>query len=219
MSDLSLNPEQSESQHKSLSQSGSSNQPESSSWAASRKTESYRACIACSEDFPPLDLYQCPCSDEYCRECLTGLVHLSLRDETLFPPRCCRQPIPIITGSWFSRDLVLQLYAKQLEHETPNRTYCSVLTCSTFVPPAYIIGAIARCPTCSQLTCTNCKEEQHAGICRQNDTLKELRKLANENGWQICCVYHRIVKLDRGCYHISKSYVAAVLALPRPNSS
>ncbi|CAG1995743.1 unnamed protein product [Fusarium graminearum] len=38
MSDLSLNPEQSESQHKSLSQSGSPNQPESSMGISTNKS-------------------------------------------------------------------------------------------------------------------------------------------------------------------------------------
>lgn len=72
---------------------------ESSSSAASRAPPETRECIACTDRFPPAALLRSPCSHEYCRECLVGLVQSSLRDESLFPPRCCTQPIPIETGA------------------------------------------------------------------------------------------------------------------------
>ncbi|KAM0233003.1 hypothetical protein ACHAPO_007468 [Fusarium lateritium] len=139
-------------------------QSESSSWAASRKSEGSRECVACRDQFPPLALSRSPCSHEYCRECLVGLVRSSLQDESLFPPRCCRQTIPVNTGRWFSPELVGRYKAKKMEYETTNRIYCSEPTCSTFVPPAFISGEIAQCPRCSRKTCTHCKGQQHTGI-------------------------------------------------------
>ncbi|KAF9773070.1 hypothetical protein IL306_009166 [Fusarium sp. DS 682] len=47
-----------------------SGQPESSSWASSRKPSQTRECIACNDRFPPLALSKSPCSHDYCRECL-----------------------------------------------------------------------------------------------------------------------------------------------------
>ncbi|RSL65566.1 hypothetical protein CEP53_003620 [Fusarium sp. AF-6] len=76
-----------------------SDHAESSSSAASRAQPETRECIACTDRFPAPALLRSPCSHEYCRECLVGLVQSSLRDESLFPPRCCTQPIPIETGA------------------------------------------------------------------------------------------------------------------------
>jgi hypothetical protein len=179
-------------------------QPESSSWAASRKPEAVRECIACGDEFPPFALSRSPCSHEYCRKCLVGLVRSSLQDESLFPPRCCRLPIPVTTGGkWFSPEIVGQFRAKKLEYETPNRTYCSKPTCSTFVPPAFITGEVAHCPKCSQKTCTHCKGRQHTGICREDDASQQLLQLAAENGWQSCNSCRRMVELNTGCYHMT----------------
>ncbi|KAM0227083.1 hypothetical protein ACHAP5_012254, partial [Fusarium lateritium] len=115
-----------------------SGQPESSIWASLRQTSQTRECIACNDQFPPLALSRSPCSHEYCRACLVGLVRSSLQDESLFPPKCCGQTIPIKQGRWFSPQLVGQFQAKKLELEAPNRTYCSESFCSTFIPPVFI---------------------------------------------------------------------------------
>ncbi|KAL4731630.1 hypothetical protein ACLX1H_000606 [Fusarium chlamydosporum] len=88
---------------------------ESSSWAASRKPSQTRECIACGDQFPPLALSRSPCSHEYCRGCLVSLVQGSLKDESLFPPRCCGQHIPIKSGRWFSPELVGKFKAKKLD--------------------------------------------------------------------------------------------------------
>ncbi|KAF5642317.1 IBR finger domain protein [Fusarium tjaetaba] len=118
-------------------------QPESSSWASSRQAPETRECIACNDEFPPLALSQSPCSHEYCRVCLVGLVRSSLQDESLFPPKCCGRAIPVKQSRWFSPQLVGQFQAKKLEFDTPNRTYCSEPSCSTFVPPAFIEDDLA----------------------------------------------------------------------------
>ncbi|KAF5532505.1 IBR finger domain-containing protein [Fusarium napiforme] len=106
-----------------------SGQPESSGWASSRKAPETRECIACNDEFPPLALSQSPCSHEYCRVCLVGLVRSSLQDESLFPPKCCGPAIPVKQSRWFSPQLVGQFQAKKLEFDTPNRTYCSEPSC------------------------------------------------------------------------------------------
>lgn len=73
--------------------------PESSRWAAARQTAraSSRRCAACQEHVRFFDTARVPCSHEYCRECLQDLFRASMTDDSLFPPRCCRQPIT--TGS------------------------------------------------------------------------------------------------------------------------
>lgn len=145
-----------------------------------------------------------------CRGCLVGLVGSSLQDESLFPPRCCGQHIPIEPGRWFSPDLVGEFRAKRVEFETPNRTYCSELSCSTFVPLAFIAGGVARCPKCSRRTCADCKGQYHIGICPSDSAPQQVLQVATENSWQRCFACHRVVELEFGCNHMSKSPLAAV---------
>ncbi|KAI7762763.1 hypothetical protein LZL87_008204 [Fusarium oxysporum] len=164
-----------------------SGQPESSNWAVSRKAPQMKECIACNDPFPPLALSRSPCSHEYCRECIVGLVRSSLQDETLFPPRCCGQNIPVTKGRWFSPELVGQFQAKKLEFDTPNRTYCSEPSCSTFVPPQFIEGPY------------------HSGICPSDAASQQILELAAENGWQRCYACHRVVELDIGCNHMKQN--------------
>lgn len=182
-----------------------SEQPESSGWASSRKPPQTQECIACNDRFPPLALSKAPCSHDYCRECLVSLARSSLQDETLFPPRCCGQNIPIEQGRWFSPELVGQFQAKKLEFETPDRTYCSEPSCSTFVPPAFISGDSATCPKCNQKTCTHCKGQNHTGVCPSDTASQQVLQLAAQNGWQQCYNCRKLVELNYGCYHISKS--------------
>ncbi|GKU08612.1 unnamed protein product [Fusarium langsethiae] len=178
-------------------------QAESSGWAASRKPPPTRQCIACIDRFSPLALFRSMCSHEYCRGCLVALVTSSLQDETLFPPRCCGQNIPVQQGRWFSSELVGLFQAKKLEFDTPNRTYCSKPTCSTFVPPAFIAGDIATCPRCTRKTCIHCKGRHHTGICPNDSASQQILQLATENGWQRCYSCHRLVELEIGCNHMT----------------
>ncbi|KAM0425475.1 hypothetical protein ACHAPT_009264 [Fusarium lateritium] len=180
-----------------------SGQPESSRWASSRKQPKARECIACGDRFPAMALSRSPCSHEYCRECLVGLVRASLQDESLFPPRCCGQNIPIKVGLWFSPGLVGEFRAKKVEFETPNRTYCSEPSCSTFVPPTMIAGELAMCPKCRRITCVHCKGRSHEGICPSDTASQQVLQLATENGWQRCKACHRVVELEFGCNHIT----------------
>lgn len=184
-----------------------SGQPESSTWASSRKESQTRECVACNDQFPPLALLRSSCSHEYCRSCLLGLVRSSLQDESLFPPRCCGQTIPVEQGRWFSPQLVGQFQARKLEFDTPNRTYCSEPSCSTFIPPPFINGETATCPRCARRTCIHCKGAYHTGVCPSDIASQQVLQLAAENGWQKCYSCSRVVELGTGCYHMSKSPV------------
>ncbi|CZS81087.1 unnamed protein product [Fusarium graminearum] len=193
-----------------------SGQTESSIWASSRNESQTTECIACNNQFPPLALFKPSCSHEYCRACLVGLVRSSLQDESLFPPKCCGQTIPIKQGRWFSPQLVGQFQAKKLEFDTPNRTYCSEPSCSTFIPPVFIAGEIAICPRCNRRTCIHCKGSHHTGVCPSDTASQQFLQLAVQNGWQQCYSCHRVVELDTGCYHMSMffyifGYVFALL--------
>ncbi|CAG9946053.1 unnamed protein product [Clonostachys rosea f. rosea IK726] len=174
-----------------------------SRWISSRGQTSAGECIACGDRFSSLALSHSPCSHEYCRQCLISLVHSSLQDESLFPPRCCGQHIPIKPGPWFSPKLIGEFQAKKIEFDTPNRTYCNEPSCSTFVPPMFIIGEAAWCPKCSRKTCIHCKGRYHTGICPSDGASQQVLQLAEASGWQRCYACQRIIELDHGCNHIT----------------
>ena len=186
---------------------GLPDQPESSSWAASRVHEKASKCINCREDYTFIDVARCPCSHEYCRECLATLFEMSIKDETLFPPRCCAQPIPIdVNRIFLPPKLVGEFNAKKIEFETDNRTYCHEPSCSTFVPLQFIKENVAHCVRCSKTTCSICKGPSHQGECTQDPAVQEILRVATENGWQRCTNCGRVVELEHGCNHMSKPH-------------
>jgi hypothetical protein len=72
-----------------------------------------------------------------------------MTDDSLFPPRCCRQPIT--TGSvrvFLTAELVIQYEQKKIELDTPDRTYCSNPLCSAFIRLEDITDKQASCPDC-----------------------------------------------------------------------
>ncbi|USP80095.1 ariadne RING finger [Curvularia clavata] len=52
-------------------------------------------CCACAEQYPQASLITLNCDDKYCINCIKGLFMRSTRDESLYPPRCCKKPIPL----------------------------------------------------------------------------------------------------------------------------
>ncbi|KAK2608418.1 hypothetical protein QQS21_003104 [Conoideocrella luteorostrata] len=163
-----------------------------------------RNCVACMSDAPVHWCTRCPCSHDYCRECLTTLFENAISDESLFPPKCCKEPIPIsLTTSILPWTLVEAFNAKEKEFGTANRTYCHTPTCSAFIPEQSIWEDVATCIKCGSRTCAICKRESHHGDCPDDSATAELLRTAAAQGWQRCYSCHRVVDLKAGCNHIS----------------
>ena len=180
---------------------------ESSAWAASRiktSTTASRHCTACNSAKPLSNVCQTPCGHFYCQECIQTLFELSATDETLFPPRCCRQVISLSSVKIFlSTAAVRDFEKKSIEFATSDRTYCSWQTCSSFIPPINISGERATCEECGTHTCTICKTNTHDGDCPQDVATQQVLETAREQGWQRCYNCRRLVELDVGCNHIT----------------
>jgi hypothetical protein len=86
-----------------------------------------------------------PCGHAYCLGCLRDLFKASMQDESLMPPRCCRQAIPLALAKLTLKEIE-DYNAKQLEYSTTDRLYCSQPTCSIFIPPKFIVNNIGTCP-------------------------------------------------------------------------
>ncbi|KAI0145435.1 hypothetical protein GGR57DRAFT_480191 [Xylariaceae sp. FL1272] len=177
--------------------------PETSSWAASRPGRR-RSCDACGDRMHFEELSRAPCQHEYCRQCLGRLFQDAMIDESLFPPRCCKQPIPLDKGQIYLDTNVVRLFRqKALEFSTPNRTYCHDTGCGSFIPPSNFSGTTALCSDCNSQTCTACKCAAHDGDCPDDEQLQQVIQLAREQGWQRCQNCWGMVELDLGCNHMT----------------
>ena len=58
--------------------------------AFDHRSTGYRNCVICTDQFSARHLITAPCGDHYCKTCTGQLYDLALKDESLFPPRCCR---------------------------------------------------------------------------------------------------------------------------------
>ena len=180
---------------------------ESSRWAASRKgakptPDSH--CVCCGDEKKFFDVARTPCGHEYCRVCLDTLFRESMTDESLFPPRCCKQNITIGTVRMFLKtSLVQDFEKKKIEFETEDRTYCSRAACSEFIHPENVVHDVATCQRCHTRTCAMCKTAAHTGDCPNDMALRQVLQVAQENNWQRCYSCSRIVELDTGCNHIT----------------
>ena len=186
---------------------------ESSAWGASRKTKDKPMlgnCVACGDEKDFFEVARVPCKNEheYCRDCLAELFRLSMTDETLFPPRCCSEPIPLNRVRFFlPPELAKEFASKFDELNTKNRTYCHDRSCQTFVPVNAIENDIATCPNCERITCTMCKEPSHSGDCPEDTALQQLVDTADANQWQRGYQCNKFVELSHGCNHITYDLV------------
>lgn len=168
--------------------------------------EPRQTCSACQNPYPAREIIRAPCDHVYCHGCIQSLFEVSMKDESLFPPRCCQQPIPPEEyPRLFDREFLSTFRLRQEELSSPNRTYCYRQTCAKFIPAAYINGQEARCPVCRARTCVRCKTRApHDGDCPRDPAVMDVLRVAAENGYQRCFQCRALVERRDGCYHISK---------------
>lgn len=178
----------------------------SSSWAASGQARMARntyRCVSCDDTKPLWALLGTPCGHYYCEDCLRTLFRLAATDETLYPPRCCRQRIPLTSARlYLDSDFTKHFLKKSVEFNTSNRTYCHRPSCSSFIPPSRIEGERGRCLDCNESTCTICKNRSHAGDCPEDTNTQQVLEMASQEGWQRCYKCRRLVELNHGCNHM-----------------
>lgn len=174
---------------------------ESSSWASSRGTGKSRIrheCVVCSEI---RETVQLQCQHRYCKACVTRLISDATVDESLFPPRCCDQTMPLsLIRPFISAELAAKIQQKAIEYGTPYRTYCT--SCGVFINLDNIEGHRGHCFRCDKDTCILCKGRYHDGDCPRDPALEGVLQLAREAGWQRCLGCHAIVERREGCNHI-----------------
>lgn len=162
-------------------------------------------CCVCFESFQATSVPPLPCGDRYCADCLRTLFQNASRDETLFPPRCCRLQIPLENIEHeLSREEIRFFLNAEVEFSTENRVYCSNTECAQFIHPQNIQAERALCPACATDTCTACKARYHGrSECLEDPELEATMALAEEQGWQRCYSCRALVELKHGCNHMT----------------
>ena len=159
------------------------------------------------EKFPRHKCIVAPCSHVYCPGCVNNLVETCLRDERLFPVKCCQQPIPTaqLIGVLKAK-LRSRFTRKSLEFGTSAdwRVYCCNASCSAFLGSSCGETKSMRCRACGKSTCTGCKQSPHPGAtCRGNAEILKVRQLAQKERWQTCPGCNAIVEQKAGCNHMT----------------
>lgn len=190
-----------ETEDDSIFESNQATKSESSSWAASRQPPpNHRPCTSCMESHPEPRLIRALCGHEYCHDCIKSLYTTAMRDETLFPPKCCQQAIPTEQHSQIlGSKLVSLFYAKQIEFSTEDRTYCHNAECGAFIKPC----DVGNCTSCAKRTCVSCKRIAHEDDCPQDTELQRVLEMAQQEGWRRCTKCNAMVELAHGCNHMT----------------
>ncbi|KAJ8690816.1 hypothetical protein PTI98_012215 [Pleurotus ostreatus] len=165
-------------------------------------------CISCMESFTPSHNLRPACGHDWCSRCIVDLVTACLKDESLYPLRCCGQNFveSEILASLRDRRLHSQFRLKAQEFATPplQRVYCPEPRCSSFLGPASNVKKSVACESCGEMVCLACKSLGHGDEdCVEQAALTELKELAREKGWQTCPGCHAVVELNYGCYHMT----------------
>jgi hypothetical protein len=166
-------------------------------------------CVICQDPIRGVDI-RAPCGDHYDLPCLIDLFRAATRDESLFPPRCCRARIPVsMVRSHLPGDLVDLLNEKEKEFGTLNRVYCANPTCSRFLGSTldgFWSTVTCTAPGCSTRTCRKCKQEVKGYIphsCNTNEIDRDVLELAKSKNWARCPSCGQMIELLHGCYHMS----------------
>lgn len=95
-------------------------------------------CEACGDDKNSEDVCQAPCNHGYC---LQDLFKTAITDESLFPPRCCRQPIPLEAVQMFLTSEISQDFVNKRSSLRPRTKRIALCR------PALHSSAAATSPT------------------------------------------------------------------------
>lgn len=166
--------------------------------------EEFITCNVCMDTVSVKITLRLQCSHNYCRDCLLDLFTSSISNPTLFPPRCCKVPVPLETCRVIlPKELIKDFDLKVEELATPNPTYCANAECSEFIQPKNIRNEIGTCVFCTSTTCTQCKNRSHNGFCPSDPHVQLLMDAAKRSKWQQCAKCNNMVELSQGCFHMT----------------
>jgi hypothetical protein len=149
-----------------------------------------------------------PCGHFYDEKCLVALIQKASKDESMFPPRCCKQTIPQESFLPFLARGIRAEFAKsaaEFSTRPRDRVYCSNPACSEFLTGSQTSTVRSiQCPQCARSTCSVCRQVAHpATLTCKLEINSSIEPLVEEKKWQHCPECHAVIELTQGCYHIT----------------
>ncbi|KAI0670101.1 hypothetical protein C8Q78DRAFT_992468 [Trametes maxima] len=161
------------------------------------------SCTVCGDDIHG-SVVRLKCGHTFDTDCIQEMFKKASTDESLFPPKCCQGAVALSeVEPHLPHDFVKHYNRKAIEFSTPDRVYCHVPTCASFLGPAADAAATLRCAECAAGTCACCKEQTHPGVPCHFAAEDVVLDLGKEQGWQRCPACRHLVELSIGCYHIT----------------
>lgn len=184
-----------------------STMPSSSRIMISRRWIPKLECASCFEKFSRWKCVVAPCSHVYCRKCTVSLIDVCIEDESLYPVKCCKQPLSKtqLSGTLNAkRRATFELKSREFSTSPDLRTYCSNPQCSTFLGSSSGRPSDIVCRTCRTSTCIKCRQRSHSNeTCQGNAGTLKVQEMARKEGWQTCPGCKTIVELHEGCFHMT----------------
>lgn len=161
-------------------------------------------CVSCLERVDSA-LFTGPCGHDFCRGCTRQMFLGAVKDEELYPPRCCGHTIPPgIAMRVLNYEELRAFSERAIEYSSKDRIYCADPTCSRFLPSFRIQGEHGTCRECHQQTHLPCRSLAHPGIdCPMDHALHEVLAMADSEDWRRCSNCRTMVELQHGCNHIT----------------
>ena len=153
-----------------------------------------------------------PCGHQYHIDCMLVLVQTSLQALSSFPPRCCRQTIPLDAfDSYMSHSLRSTYAERQAESDCPKRVYCANPRCSLFLGSRdkRLPVRVLSCPSssCGVRTCARCKARVDGPASRHECTHdpghRATLQLGSRLGWVRCPSCEELIERHGGCAHMT----------------
>ncbi|KAG2066847.1 hypothetical protein BDR04DRAFT_1106070 [Suillus decipiens] len=166
-------------------------------------------CVICQDPIFGAEV-RAPCGHFYDIGCITDLFQSATRDESLYPPRCCRQNIPLPqVRSHLAQTVLDEFTMKAREFGTIKRVYCAAPTCSRFLGPLHegFLTKVFTCssPTCTMRTCGKCRGryEGFTHLCTPDAENEQVLTLGRASGWARCPGCAQMIELNIGCFHMT----------------
>jgi hypothetical protein len=166
-------------------------------------------CVICQDPIFGAEV-RAPCGHFYDIGCITDLFQSATRDESLYPPRCCRQNIPLPqVRSHLTQTVLSEFTLKAREFGTMKRVYCVAPTCSRFLGPLHegFLSKVYTCPApaCTMMTCGKCRGryEGFTHFCTPDAETEQVLTLSRVSGWARCPGCAQMIELNMGCFHMT----------------
>ncbi|KAJ5826718.1 hypothetical protein N7447_003481 [Penicillium robsamsonii] len=192
-----------------LTDNASNNGEGSSRIHPSRTTSIMKECASCYTNIEII-IFKGPCGHEFCRNCTRQMLLGAIKDEELYPPRCCGNVVPPgVALRVLDYEELRNFSERALEWTAKDRLYCAEPTCSKFIPPSAIQHEHGTCPECHQQTHVPCRSLAHPRVdCPTDEPLHAVLEIANAEKWKRCFNCRTMVELHHGCNHMTCRYAS-----------